>query len=277
MRFSVRVALAMWLSALLSFATMAKEPQLFATTDVETSGGYPDTGLEAGEAYGLGWQESVIHASRWMPWWGTQNPSYDPESGYIIPTAPGDLYWTQIDLPTGAEVSEVCALVRDATPTGQWLLTLYAHESAFPNPTVVSPSVQYVTGVTSTAAATPGYIKLCVATNPVIVHTWADLDGDGEPHFVAYVLHAECYGDVSSLLTFFGATIRWRRTISPAPSTATFIDVPTNHLFFQHIEALAASGITAGCGADLYCPDAPVTRGEVAVFLSKALGLHWAQ
>jgi hypothetical protein len=37
-----------------------------------------------------------------------------------------------------------------------------------------------------------------------------------------------------------------------------------------------ASGITAGCSATLYCPDAPLTRGQMAVFLSKALGLHFA-
>jgi hypothetical protein len=41
---------------------------------------------------------------------------------------------------------------------------------------------------------------------------------------------------------------------------------------------LAASGITAGCSTapPLYCPDDPLTRGQMAVFLSKALGLHFA-
>lgn len=34
------------------------------------------------------------------------------------------------------------------------------------------------------------------------------------------------------------------------------------------------SGITAGCGTG-YCPDNPVTRGQMAVFLTKALGLYW--
>src|SRR5262249_40435624 len=63
--------------------------------------------------------------------------------------------------------------------------------------------------------------------------------------------------------------------VSPAPATATFNDVPTDHPFFRYIEALHASGITGGCSASplLYCPDNPVTRGQVAVFLAKALGL----
>jgi hypothetical protein len=53
--------------------------------------------------------------------------------------------------------------------------------------------------------------------------------------------------------------VSWTRQVSPAPATATFNDVPTNHLFFQFVEALAKSGITAGCSANppLYCPDAP--------------------
>ena len=65
--------------------------------------------------------------------------------------------------------------------------------------------------------------------------------------------------------------------VSPAPAVATFDDVPTSHPFFQVIEALSASGITAGCNSSppLYCPSAPVTRAQMAAFLSVALGLHW--
>ena len=73
-----------------------------------------------------------------------------------------------------------------------------------------------------------------------------------------------------------GATVFYRLQVSPAPVIATFSDVPTSHLFFQYIEALAAAGITAGCGGGNYCPDSPVTRGQMAVFLARALGLHWA-
>jgi S-layer homology domain len=63
--------------------------------------------------------------------------------------------------------------------------------------------------------------------------------------------------------------------VSPVPGSASFNDVPTGHPFFKFIEALHASGITGGCQAapPLYCPDNPVTRGQLAVFLAKALGL----
>ncbi len=76
-------------------------------------------------------------------------------------------------------------------------------------------------------------------------------------------------------MSFRGAEIWYKLKVSPAPGTATFSDVPTGNPFFQYVEALVASGITAGCGGGNYCPDAPLTRGQMAVFLSKALGLHW--
>jgi hypothetical protein len=69
----------------------------------------------------------------------------------------------------------------------------------------------------------------------------------------------------------------WRRHVSPAPATSDFADVPTSSTQFQFIEALFHSGITAGCGGGDYCPNDPVTRGQMAVFLAKALGLNWPE
>jgi len=79
----------------------------------------------------------------------------------------------------------------------------------------------------------------------------------------------------NSSQSFAGATVHYVLQVSPAPGSATFADVPTSHPFFQFVEALAASGITAGCGGGNFCPDNPLTRGQMAVFLAKALGLQW--
>jgi hypothetical protein len=48
-----------------------------------------------------------------------------------------------------------------------------------------------------------------------------------------------------------------------------------SHPYHRFIEALAAAGISGGCGGGLYCVDNPITRGEMAVFLAAALGLHF--
>ena len=67
--------------------------------------------------------------------------------------------------------------------------------------------------------------------------------------------------------------VYYKLQVSPAPASASFADVPTGHWAFQWIEALRSSGITSGCAAGVYCPDANVTRAEMAVFMSRALGL----
>ncbi|MBA4170861.1 MAG: S-layer homology domain-containing protein, partial [Chloroflexi bacterium] len=40
-----------------------------------------------------------------------------------------------------------------------------------------------------------------------------------------------------------------------------------------NINALAASGITAGCAPNRFCPDGLVTRAQMATFLTRALNL----
>lgn len=79
--------------------------------------------------------------------------------------------------------------------------------------------------------------------------------------------------------THFGfgwVEIWWHRAVSPAPATPSFNDVPTTDFGYQYIEALKASGITGGCGdGTIFCPNANVTRRQMAIFLAKSLGLHW--
>ena len=48
-----------------------------------------------------------------------------------------------------------------------------------------------------------------------------------------------------------------------------FADVPIDHSFWAYIEAFYNAGITTGCGIDplIFCPDSPVTRAAMAVFI----------
>ena len=57
-------------------------------------------------------------------------------------------------------------------------------------------------------------------------------------------------------------------------AAATFSDVPESHPFYNDVEAVAAAGVTTGCGGGKYCPDANVTRGQMAAFMNRlgALG-----
>jgi hypothetical protein len=58
----------------------------------------------------------------------------------------------------------------------------------------------------------------------------------------------------------------------PAPSSQRFADVPPSNPFYAFIDELAARGITLGCGGADYCPDALVTRDQMAAFIIRALG-----
>jgi len=58
----------------------------------------------------------------------------------------------------------------------------------------------------------------------------------------------------------------------PPPATGIFADVPVSSPFAPWIEMLAEEEITGGCGGPNYCPNNPVTRGQMAVFLTKTFG-----
>ncbi len=63
-------------------------------------------------------------------------------------------------------------------------------------------------------------------------------------------------------------------SLAGLPPGGTFVD-DNGHLFEPAIEAVAAEGITTGCNPpvnDRFCPDDFVTRGEMAVFLVRAMG-----
>jgi hypothetical protein len=64
--------------------------------------------------------------------------------------------------------------------------------------------------------------------------------------------------------------------IAPVMAAPTFTDVPESNVFYNDIEWLSAMEITNGCNPptnDHYCPNNNVTRGQMAAFLVRALGL----
>ncbi len=73
------------------------------------------------------------------------------------------------------------------------------------------------------------------------------------------------------VVTIAGAAV----AAAQLPPGGTFTD-DNGNIFEPSIEAIAAEGITKGCNPpfnDRFCPDDPVTRGQMAAFLVRALGL----
>jgi hypothetical protein len=52
-----------------------------------------------------------------------------------------------------------------------------------------------------------------------------------------------------------------------------FGDVPSGYWAADWIKQLVTEGITAGCGGGNYCPEQPVTRAQMAVFLVRTFRL----
>jgi hypothetical protein len=122
-------------------------------------------------------------------------------------------------------------------------------------------------------------VLLAISTAPGCGFDTEDVSGSG------YVVDNGPFGNYLVIMlattatdgsdSFAGVSVEYQLQVSPAPGSATFPDVPTSDFGFQYVEALVASGITAGCGGGNYCPDNFVTRRQMAIFIAKALGLHF--
>ncbi len=180
----------------------------------------------------------------------------DPNSGDFV--AP-------LNLPNGALVNFLDLYFHDTDPGPTPALNdVYATlwETAGTNP----PSITEVATVSSSGSSGFGYSFKLI--NPPL-----QIDNSKRYHIQVYSAIGEPFNPIDK--SFGGANVWYRLQMSPAPATATFGDVPTNHLYFRAIEALAAAGVTGGCGSGNFCPNQYVTRGEIAAFFARALGLHW--
>jgi len=51
-----------------------------------------------------------------------------------------------------------------------------------------------------------------------------------------------------------------------------FTDIPSGYWAYDYIDTIYTEGITVGCGNGNYCPEDPVTRAQMAVFIVKSIG-----
>ncbi|HET8647968.1 MAG TPA: S-layer homology domain-containing protein [Vicinamibacteria bacterium] len=160
-------------------------------------------------------------------------------------------------VPNGAQIESFALRACDSDPSAQVTAVLQVCS-------VAGGACAQAGSVQTGTAATPGCNSFPVTlAAPVIVDN------------ATQVLDLQVSTGASSATTFSAVKVNYRLRVSPAPATATFLDVPSGHPFFRFVEALVASGITGGCGGGRYCVDDPVTRGQMAVFLATALGLHF--
>jgi len=189
-------------------------------------------------------------------------PDFTPRAGATIQSgagmsrfANGPIEASPTDLPNGASIEQIEIRACDTSATEQVQLNFGPCNTG-------GGSCSLAGSVSTGVAATPGCGAFSVAILPPVVVN------NLNPILVQV-------NTASIATTFDSVRIYYRLQVSPPPGVATFGDVPTTSPQFKFVEALVAAGITAGCGGGNYCPDQPVTRGQMAVFLAVSLGLHW--
>jgi hypothetical protein len=213
---------------------------------------------QAPSSFGPGTAILSIESSAFTPVDSTTTWTWDMGSGARYRVG-GAYPWfdASVHVPSGAKVIGVVFEVFDNDAANN-VLGFFGTEAGAP------PGTPWAFTAGSATAGQPGWTYIVEPLNITI-----------DNFNNSYIVEVNVGGS-SSATMFRRAMIYYQLQVSPAPGTATFGDVPTSDPAFQFIEAFVASGITAGCGSGNYCPDAPLTRRQMAVFFSKALGLFWA-
>ncbi len=226
------------------------------------------------QSYGVGTQVLTIGVPQFKGIDGAKATIHS--DGYLYNSAPGaySYYLAPLPLPDGALVESVCAYVNDSDPGDFQDVRSYLVQQKLASEGE-TPVMAVIPAATVISSSDVGYGFYC--TEPFSYTLRGTIDfGDGTPDAAIHYVQIYVPSPLLNDLGFGGVRITWRRQVSAAPATPTFGDVPASDPAFPFVEALAGSGITAGCAGGNYCPDASLTRRQMAVFLAKALGLHWA-
>ena len=179
-------------------------------------------------------------------------------------TSPIGVFVAAINIPAGARILSIDVQGCDGSGAGELKARLFSNTT--------TSGVQSETdhgGVSTGGVAAPGcgFFSANFAS-PVTV----------DNQHRTYYVQVEHGTVTDGTIRFSAVRLYYQLQVSPAPAVASFDDVPTGHPFFSVIEALVAAGITTGCSAapPLYCPDGVVTRKQMAAFIARALGLHFA-
>ena len=213
--------------------------------------------VEFEESFGSKTQATWIGAHQFSPYSSSEGWSR-ASSAHIYSTSGTGIFCAPVRLPSGALVTKVEYYYYDAYPSFNvrmqfWRAKSQNSQTAFFNyipPFLWSPGFR-------TGSWTPiGGFRIA--------------NGQGW-YYVCFDLASAA----GSSHRFWGVRILWERDQGPAGGQI-FSDVPPFHTFYQSINNLARSGISEGFLDGTYRPNQFVTRGQMAAFLARALGLYWA-
>lgn len=177
------------------------------------------------------------------------------------PTAGNGYFYAGVNAPGGALLTYVELDYCDSSTVGNHV-HLYLYDCRFDGSNCAQ--------IAPTATSSSDAFNTC--SNVSVDLTGVTYQFDNFLHRVYLSSNTDAFDGTNSIS---GVIVGYRLQVSPPPLAASFVDVPTTSPIFKFVEALRASGITAGCDATHYCPNDPLTRGQMAVFLAAGLGLQF--
>src|SRR5450432_2795109 len=164
-----------------------------------------------------------------------------------VDSSPAAGFYAGVHLPTGAVVTRLAIQGCDDTASGSIGVEMLQHTISAGAADAVA--VVGGAGLDTGTAATPncGFFQITLPA-PVTIDNSSS----------AYSLFVRPTGVEDGSVRFAAVHVYYLLQVSPAPATATFLDVPITSPQFKFVEALFAAGITAGCGGGNFCPDQPV-------------------
>jgi len=207
-----------------------------------------------------------VSAEEFLPFLPHVNDWVDAGTGgarYVIGSSTS-MISANVRLPSGALVTGMAVVYEDSDAVDD--LEVYFYRTWWG----IGSRGSEIVGPAYFSSGTPG-----------ITRSYVDIDPDHTISYQASSFSVQAYRlvallDASPDVQLRGVILYWKRQISPAPVVPTFPDVAPGYWAFQSIEALAASEITTGFPDGTFRPTDPVTRAQMATFLARALGLHWA-
>jgi hypothetical protein len=254
-------ALVGYKTATLALALAFVTPPLVAQVDGVALESVEDSTADG--SFGLGNQSHFVSALEFLPRVPSDSWNYRGDEYYQAVSTFSGSYRAPLSLPAGARITVITCYFYDNSPGAfgsvRLVKSTYNTSTDLPGEVIVGPAIS------STNAG--GYHRVFESFDETVVY---------RPSLFSRQFYGLVLGmHDSDEVRFRGCNVTWNRQVTPAPASATFTDVPVGHPYHRFVEALVDAGITGGCGGGLYCVNAPITRGEIAVFLAAALGLHF--
>lgn len=237
----------------------------------------------------IGWGDKYGYnlAYQWIDISGLPGGTYtvrskvDPSNFFLETNDDNNCAWVKVTIPTSGTsvkvVSSGTSCVDDYTGT---MFQRYVEWGYAEGVTGGCALDLFCTGNAVTRAQGASFIARALQLPPATQDYFDDDDGKTHEYDINRLAEAGFTGGCgdrvfcpSAIMTRAEmASLLVRSLAVPPAVTPDYFTDDDGSTHERNIDALAEAGLTGGCGPDVFCPESPVTRGQMLAFLYR--GLH---